>query len=407
LFLSFFYSLKKFGIPVSLQEFFDFLKAVEFIATHEKHINLKRLHLIARIAMVKDIRFFDQFDQAFATHFESLVTDQDFKQKLHQWLSQAHMQQLDEERKKNALNIPNENLLKELEKRLQEQKDQHHGGNHWIGTGGTSSFGHSGYNPNGLRIGGASQSRSALSVLGPRSFQAYRTDQQLQTRNMKVALKGLRLLKKQGRAELSIPKSIAATCQNAGEIQIVEERSRKNALKLILLLDIGGSMTVHSQQVEKLFSALHQLQHFKSFKAYYFHNIIYDHVYEKSDLTLKNAIYLPDLYAKFNEETRVIILGDAAMSPFEYWQMSGALRHAYDFYGRARDYPLAQVSSFTGEQRLMEIKTRYPHLHWLNPDPIAYWDSSTTRAIKEIVPMSPLTIDGLHSIARNLSQASS
>lgn len=405
MFLAFFETLKRFQIPVSLQEFFDFLRVLEFVAKKEESIPIKRLHLIARMTMVKDIRFYDQFDQAFATHFQSIMADQDFKERLQQWLAKALEQELSAERKRDALKISHEELLRELEKRLQEQKEQHHGGNHWIGTGGTSSFGHSGYNPQGVRLGGQSKSKSAMAVLGPRMFEAYRSDQQLQTRNMKVALKGLRLLKKQGRIQLSIPKSIEATCQNAGDIQIIEEKSRKNALKLVLLLDVGGSMTVHARQVEKLFSALHQLQHFKQFKAYYFHNIIYDHLYESSHLSLTNAIELTDFYARFNEETRIIILGDAAMSPFEYFQMNGALRHAYDFYGRSRDYPLNQDQSMTGEERLVELTKRYPHLHWLNPDPKDYWHSSTTQAIAKLVPMSALTIDGLNTIAKDLSRS--
>jgi len=242
--------------------------------------------------------------------------------------------------------------------------------------------------------------------MGQRNYQSYRTDQQLQTRNIKMALKGLRLLKKDGRTQLSINKTIEATCQNAGDIQIIEEKSRKNDLKLILLLDVGGSMTVHSKQVEKLFTALHQLQHFKTFKAYYFHNIIYDHVYETSDLTLENALSLPDFYKKFSSETRIIILGDAAMSPFEYWQMNGALRHAYDYYGRSGQYPIQDQYSLSGEERLKEIIERFPHLYWLNPDPLEYWTSSTTKAVLKLIPMASLSVDGLNILAKTLSKSS-
>lgn len=403
MFLAFYYALKSEKIPVSLQEHFDLLQVLQHYSFHHEAITPTRFYQIARATLVKDLKYYDQFDQVFARLFgNQLVNDQEFRTQLEEWLKKAHHYQLDEERLRNALRIPPKELLEQLEKRLLEQKEQHHGGNHWIGTGGTSPFGHSGYNPQGMRIGGEGRNKSALAVLGERRYREYRTDEILHVRQIKLALKHLRLLKKTGPDEFSLEKTIEATCRQGGEIDIVHAKARKNHLKLILLLDVGGSMTPHSKRVAKLFSALHQLHHFKTFKTYYFHNIFYDHVYTGPELTLHHAIALDELPHKFDRDTRVVIVGDAAMAPYEYFQMNGVLRHAYDFYGRASSYPLEH--SLTGEQRLSFLVDNYPYLSWLNPEPKESWPYTTTiKAIQSRVKMEELTIAGLKKAARFLS----
>lgn len=408
MFLDFFFSLKKRGVPVSIQELFDLLHVLRELLAQEQTITPLRFHRLARLTLVKDIKYYDDFDQVFAQCFQSLLKDDHVKEKLEEWLNQALKREISEEQKSKALQLPPEELLRELEKRFQEQKEQHHGGNHWIGTGGTSPFGHSGHNTQGVRIGGQSQGKSALAVMGERRFKEYRTDETLDLRNIKVALKGLRLLKKQGAPVFSLEKTIDQTCKRGGEIEIVEEATRKNTLKLLLFLDVGGSMTPYAQKVSKLFSALNQLNHFKEFKTFYFHNIFYDHVYTSPDLILSNAVLLQDLMKRYDSETRIIVLGDAAMAPFEYFQMSGLLRHAYDYYGRYHSYPLKEEESKTGEESLKKLSKVFSAIAWLNPDPKDSWKyTTTTQRINQLVPMYPLTIDGLNELALTLTRQSS
>jgi uncharacterized protein len=402
-FLLFFQTLKNRGIPVSLQELFDLYRVLEELTKSGEALTPKRFFTIARLTLVKDLKYYDDFELAFALCFEGQLNDQDFKARLEDWLKNALERELSQQQKDNALKLPPEELLRELEKRLQTQKEQHHGGNHWIGTGGTSAFGHSGFNPQGVRIGGQGKNRSALAVIGERRYREYRSDEALSTRNIKLALKGLRQLKRQGPLEFDLKKTIEVTCKNAGEIELMTTHGRKNSLKVLLLLDVGGSMTPYARRVEQLFSAFHQLHHFKEFKSLYFHNIFYDHLYSGAALTLDRSVLITDIMRRYDRETRVFILGDAAMAPFEFFQMSGLLRHAYDYYGRHHGYPLTQEQSRTGQESLQKWLDHFPHTVWLNPDPKDSWAyTSTTAAIHEMTPMFPLTLHGLKKATQQL-----
>lgn len=402
MFLEFFYTLRANRIPVSIAEYLDLLKVLKSLTEKGESISPERFYYLSRHCLIKDLKHYDDFDLCYSQIFSKLISESsDFHQRLEEWLKQAYEQELSDQRKQDAMKLPPEELLQELEKRLKEQKERHDGGNYWIGTGGTSAFGHSGFNPQGIRIGGKGQSRSALVVAGERKFKEYRTDETLNLRQMKMALKKLRRLSRRGRPQISIKKSIEQTCREGGEIQIVEESSRKNTLKVVLLMDVGGSMDIHSQRVGQLFSALHQMNHFKEFKSYYFHNIFYDHVYTSGHMIDENAVAIDDLYKRFDSETRLIIVGDAYMAPYELFYLNGEMRKYYDTFGRVRHQYKKQVSPIAID-RVSELAAFFPHHIWLNPEGEDLWSEPTINAIREHFSMYRLTLEGLESGIKKL-----
>ena len=398
MFIDFFFSLKKQGIPVTPREYLDLLRVLEMKDIDES-FSLESFYLIARSCLIKDIKYFDDYDIVFNSCFGTSYGDESFRKDLHSWLDKAKKFELDEERLKNALKIPTEKLMEELKKRLEEQQKRHDGGNKWIGTGGTSPFGNSGFNPEGIRIGGGAGSRSALAVVGERKFKDYRQDLALDIRNIKVALKKLRILSNTGRVELSISKSIQRTCNNAGEIELVYEKNRKNKIKLLLLMDIGGSMTPHSRRVERLFSAAHQINHFKYFKAFYFHNIFYDELYHDGELDYRKASSLESLFNNYHSDTRVIIVGDALMAPYELFQMTGNTMNYYRYLMSDMDVEGQELSAI---ERCTEFKKHFPNTVWLNPEKQKFWQHPTCSAIRDVFPMYYLSIEGIDQAIKSL-----
>ena len=395
--MDFFFTLRQHKIPVTPTEFLDFLKTVEHRCKQNSPLDSQTLYSLGRYTLVKDLKHYDSYDLAFARTFAAILSEGGrFRDLLEQWLNEAKKFELDEQRRRKALNIPPEDLMKELKKRWQEQKERHDGGNYWIGTGGTSPFGYGGFNPQGIRIGGQGAGRSGIASALSREYQDYRTDEALNIRQIKVCLKRLRILKKHGRKELSIPKTIKETCDQGGDITPVMESPRRNQMKVLLIADVGGSMTPHSLRVSQLFSACHQMNHFKEFKSYYFHNIIYDHVY--SDASMQLGVKLESLFRRYDKETRVILLGDAAMAPYELFQMSGAMNAMYRNF-LSIDPELwdkqSREKTYTAYERLQQIIATFPQLIWLNPDHPQHWHGETVEAIKSLVPMYFLSFDGL------------
>jgi hypothetical protein len=397
MFLDFFYTLRNHKVPVSTREYLDLVRVLSSYSEKNEAINPERFYHIARSILVKDIKHYDSYDLAYTSCFKEVVSEGDFKDKLNEWLQNALDKELSEERKKQALDLPSEELMKELQKRIDEQKERHDGGNKWIGTGGTSPFGHSGFNPNGIRVGGSGQNKSALAVAGKREFRSYRTDEILDVRQIKVALKKLRDLKETGQAKLNINKSIKKTCENAGEIEIVETKSRKNNMKLVLLMDVGGSMTPHSRRVSQLFSAAHQTNHFKEFKYFYFHNIFYDDLYNDSSMNSHEVTSFSKLKNKFNPDTRFIIVGDAYMAPYELFQMTGSMREFY--FSFVKDN---KKSTLTGMDRVELLKKMYEKVVWLNPEPRRMWQAPTINAVSKVIPMFELSVDGITKAIKHL-----
>lgn len=398
MFTHFFYQLKAKKIPVSTAELIDLLKAVSFFSERNGSLSVSEFYSIARNCLIKDVKYYDDFDIVFAEVFKGQVaSDNEMKSLIEEWLKKAIDRVIPEEQKEQAKNLEYEDVFKELQKRLQEQKERHDGGNKWVGTRGVSPFGNSGFNPNGVRAGGDSSGKTAFDVIDERRFRDYRTDETLNVRQIKVALKKLRNLKKEGRMEFSIQRTIDKTTANGGELELVFERSRKNDLKLLLLMDVGGSMTPHANRVSKLFSASHQLNHFKEFHYYYFHNIIYDAVF--TDASMSKKISVSKLTKKFRPDTKVIYVGDASMHPYELFNKTGM----YDFYGYGylkNTKPDVKVK--TGLDRLRDLTEFFTDSVWLNPDDDRYWRHETVEAIWDLVPMFFLSIDGLQRAVKKL-----
>ena len=398
MFLNFFYTLRAERVPTGPREYLDFLKVIDYSLKTNDSFDSNRFYNLARASLVKDVSHYDGFDLAFSRCFSGAINlDTKFRNQLENWLHDALEKELNLEAREAAQNILSENLLKEFIKRIEEQTGRHDGGNYWIGTGGTSAFGHSGYNPAGIRVGGESKHGSALAVAGERKFAEYRKDCTIEIRQWKMVLKSLRYLHRTGRPQLDIPSSIRKSCDQGGEVEVVYKASRKNQLKLLLLTDVGGSMTPFAEMVSALFSAAHQINHFREFQHYYFHNIFYDKVYPDITMKYTEGVELDDLMTQLNNDTCVIIVGDAAMAPYELFQLSADKEFFYRhlFYGSD-----SSLEGMTGWQRLMQLKARFSKIIWLNPDTL--WESQTQIKISSEIPMFPMTLEGLENGIRKL-----
>ncbi len=386
MFLDFFYTLRAFKIPVTITEWMTFTKALyEGFANN----SLTDFYYLARSILVKSETFYDQFDIAFKTYFENLGYDKVEIEKVLKWLAKAiQNKELSREELKKIKRYNFEELRKLFYERLKEQKERHDGGSKWIGTGGTSPFGHSGYHPEGIRVGGESKNRSAIQIASERRFKNYRTDVTLDVRQIKVALKKLRILQRIGaEEELDLDETIDKTCKNGGEIELVFKKAKKNNVKLLLLMDTGGSMLPHARLVDRLFSAANSIQHFRDFKFFYFHNCIYDYLYLDYE---KGKVYpTPLLFKNFEIDYRVIIVGDAMMAPSELFMKGGNID--YWFYNET-----------PGIEWLKRIASHFKKVVWLNPVKKYYWDHPTINAIKRVFPMFPLTIEGLEDAVKEL-----
>lgn len=363
-------------VPVGTQEWLHLMQAMT-LDLHES--SLDKFYILARSILIKTESLYDAFDQAFLICFKDATESLDLKEELLDWLNKMvegerpPMPQIDP--------LTLEELRKKFLERLKEQMEEHHGGSHWIGTGGTSPFGHSGTHPSGIRIGGPGGGRMAMQVAEERRFANYRHDRTLDTRQFKVALKRLRKLDRFGAVEeLSLDKTIDATCKNAGDIELIFEAEKKNQVELLLLMDVGGSMDPYVELIENLFSAAHASNHFKAFHHYYFHNCIYSKVFK--DMDRSEAIPTADLFKKFRRTFRVIFLGDACMNPYELFYPGGAI----DYW---------EQNKTSGIEWLKNIREHFPHCVWLNPEPETYWDHVTIRSVKSLFRMYPLSVEGL------------
>ena len=385
MFTDFFYVLKERKVPVSITEWMALMEAL-----YKGYISsLNDFYYLARAILVKSEAYYDQYDVAFREYFKGIEAPPEIKEQILDWLKDPINKMLlsDEER---ALldSMELDELLRELEKRLQEQTEQHDGGGYWIGRGGTSPFGHSGEHPSGIRIGGGGGGRSAMQIAEQRQFRNYRSDLTLDVRQIEVALKGLRQLNRIGpEDELDLDKTIDATCKNAGELEFIWRRDRKNAVKLLLLMDAGGSMDPFAHLCSQLFSAAHSSTHFKDFQYYYFHNCIYDVVYK--DIERRDGMGTDHLLRTLEPDYKVILVGDAWMATSELVDMYGAI------YYYERNHKAGIV-------RLKQIADHFTHCVWLNPEPLHYWNHPTVLTIGKVFPMFELTIDGLRQGIKKL-----
>ncbi len=396
MFTDFFFLLRKKGIPVSVTEWMSFMEAL-----HGGHFqsSLNHLYYVGRAFLVKSEAYYDQFDLAFQEFFGGIVTESVDLDKVMEWLENPlhrlpklspeemaeFQKQLEEFRKQHDL----DELMRQFKERLKEQTERHDGGKKWIGTGGTSPFGAYGHHPGGIRVGGESWMQSASKVAGERRFRNYRNDIILDTRQIKMALKKLRELKREGSLEeLDVDETIDKTAKEGGEIELVFNRSRENTVRILLLMDTGGSMLPYTDLCERLFSAATQTDHFKDFKYYFFHNCIYQDMYE--DMANYKHFPTEKLFQTYHKGYKVFIVGDARMAYSELFDINGCIDYFY-----TNDKP--------GIEWMLKIKEHFPHAVWLNPTHKAYWNHYTVDTIGKVFPMFELTVDGLKDAIKALT----
>ena len=385
----FFYSLRAHGMKVSPQQFLTLAQGVGKGLHGQTLIGFYHL---ARCTLLTSETDFDRFDQVFAAFFEGVdLAAAQIEDQFFEWLHRAAKGEIphltpEEQALFDAMNYSElERMFRDL---LDEQKEAHDGGTRFIGTKGSSPFGHSGAPRPGIRVGGSGRNRRAMQVAQERRYRDYRNDRILDVRQYSVALRKLRRFGRSlGDEEVDIDATIEATGRQAGELEVVLRRPLEPTMRVILLMDVGGTMDPFVHQVEALFSAASQASHFKEFRAFYFHNCVYGKVYK--DARFREKMPLAELFRSTGKEYRLIVVGDAMMAPYE---LVGS-RHTL-FFGTP------EIER--GWDSLKALRDRYPHSVWLNPEPVKYWYGETLSAISQLFPMHSLTMDGLEEAIREL-----
>ncbi|MFO1394394.1 MAG: VWA domain-containing protein [Steroidobacteraceae bacterium] len=378
----FFFTLREAGVPVTLTEHLSLLEALE---ARVAEYSVEQFYWLARTALVKDEKHFDRFDRAFEAHFRGF--EHAFSKLGGEipadWLRKALERDFTDEEKAQIEALGGwEQIMKTLEERLREQQGRHEGGNKWIGTGGTSPFGHGGFNPEGVRIGGAGGQKKAVKVWEQRAYRNLDDQVELGTRNIKVALRKLRRFAREGAAdEFDLGGTIDATARNAGLLDLKFQPERHNKVKVLLFLDVGGSMESHVRVCEELFSAARS--EFKHLEYFYFHNFLYESVWKNSRRRHSERTQVFEILRTYPPDYRVIFVGDASMSPYEIMQPGGSIEHWNDE---------------SGAVWMQRITSRFQRLAWLNPEPEDRWDyTASTGIVRQLVAdrMFPLTLAGL------------
>ena len=391
MFFNFMDELRHAGIPASLKEHLVLLEALERDVIQRSP---EEFYYLARATFVKDEGLLDRFDQVFAKVFKGIETSYgtETAEIPEDWLRKVAELYLTEEQMKEIEKLGSwEEIMETLKKRLEEQKERHQGGSKWIGTGGTSSFGAHGYNPEGVRIGQEEGRHGrAIKVWDKREFKNLDSTKELGTRNIKVALRRLRRFAREGAAdELDIDATIDGTARQ-GWLDIQMRPERHNAVKLLLFLDVGGSMDPHIKLCEELFSAA--TAEFKNLEFFYFHNCLYEGVWKDNRRRFAERTPTWDVLHKYGHDYKVIFVGDASMSPYEITHPGGSVEH---------------FNEEAGAVWMHRVTNTYPAAAWLNPVPEKHWTYSQSAAImKELMNgrMFPLTLDGLDDAMRELSR---
>ena len=397
MFLGFFLALRAAGVKASLREYLTLQEAMQ---QGLAGFDTEHFYYLARAILVRDERFLDKFDVVFAEHFKGIlqpapagVDGVESRELPREWLEKLAEKLLTEEEKAQIEALGGlDKLMETLRQRLEEQKGRHQGGNKWIGTAGTSPFGAHGFNPEGISIGQEKgRNRKAVKVWSQRSFKNLAGDAELGTRNMKVALRRLRRFAREGAAEeLDLAGTIGSTARNAGYLDLKMVRERHNAVKILLLLDIGGSMDEHIHLCEQLFTAART--EFKHLKHLYFHNCPYDLLYHDARMRRGDSIPTNDVLHKYDHTWKLIFVGDASMSPYELSAPGGAAT----FYNEE-----------TGQVWLQRLLDAYPKAVWINPTREQYWQHThTIGMIRRMMDerMYGLTLGGLDAAMRQLMQ---
>src|SRR6185369_12411397 len=349
--------------------------------------SLERFYHLARACLVKSETYFDSYDRVFLRVFKGVegALGDDVTDKVLEWLRDPkNFPKLSPEELAKLEHLASDELMRRFLETLEKQTGRHDGGDKWVGTGGRSPYGHGGVHPTGIRVGGTGRNRSAMKVAEERHFQDYRTDVRLDVRQLKIALRRLRQLTRRGDAtELDIDETIDETCRNAGEIEMVFRAPRRNDVRVLLLMDVGGTMSPWFEPVSRLLTALHEERGLKAFESFYFHNCIYDHVYTSARLTRDSAVATTQVLRLHEPYWKVIVVGDAAMHPAELLEPYGGID--------------PRVTTATpGIEWMQRIHEHFDRAVWLNPEPQKSWDRThTTRILKRMYPMFPLSVDGL------------
>lgn len=389
MFLDFFLLLKNDGLPVTIKEY---LTLLEVLDKDLVDYSVDDFYYLSRSSLIKHEQNLDRFDQLFGLFFQGIerIDTEEFMKIPKGWLTKDFENQLTEEEKAMIKAMGLDDLFKRLKELMKRQKGKHQGGNKWIGTGGTSPYGAYGYNPAGIRIGqDGSRHRRAVKVWDKREFMDLDDSVELKTRNMKMALRRLRVLTREGlKEELDLNKTIEKTSKNAGYLDIEMVPEKKNNVKVLLFLDIGGSMDDHIELCSRLFSAAKY--EFKHLDHFYIHNCLYEFVWKNNVRRWQEAIPTYEVLHKYNSDYKVIVVGDASMSPWELMYPNGSVEHNNEEAG------------FTWLDRL---KAQYPDFIWLNPVPVDDWKyTESIVMLREFFNdrMFPLTLDGLSKAVRAL-----
>ena len=392
--ISFFLALRAAKLKVSVREFLTLLEALEAgVLDDDGGVpTLESFYVLARATLVKDESLFDAFDRAFSAYFKGIESLADFSADIPaEWLRKAIERELSAADRAAITAMGWDELMDTLKKRFAEQKERHQGGSKWIGTGGTSPFGAWGDNPQGIRIGqDASRMRSAVKVWDERRFKDYDSEVELGTREIKIALRRLRRFAREGSAdELDLPGTIRATAANAGALDLKMVPERHNRIKVLLLMDVGGSMDDHVQRVQEIFSAAKS--EFKHLEFFYFHNCVYEHLWKHNQRRYAEKFPTWDVLHKYNRDYKLIFVGDATMSPFEIVQPGGSVEFHNDEAGAVW---------------LQRLTGAFPKCVWINPEPVELWSyRQSVGLIQRLMNdrMFALTLPGLDAAMKALN----
>ena len=402
--IDFFYTLRSAKLPVSVKEFLTLMEALQAGVvgpnTPEPEgddeatgYKIEDFYYLSRTTLVKDEKHYDKFDRAFASYFKGVETIADFTKDIPlDWLRKNLELNLSPEERAKIEKMGWDELMETLKKRFEEQKERHEGGSKWIGTGGTSPFGAYGQNPQGIRIGqDKSRNKSAVKVWDQRAYKDYDDSQELGTRNIKVALRRLRKFAREGHVEeLDLDETISKTAANAGYLDIKMRPERHNNVKVLLLMDVGGTMDEHITRVEELFSATKT--EFKHLEFYYFHNCVYDFMWKNNKRRFSEKFATWDIIRKYNKDYKLIFIGDATMSPYEILQPGGSVEYN---------------NEEAGAEWLQRLTHAFPKFAWINPEPLGVWQyRQSISVIQQLLSnrMYPLTIKGLEEAMRAMSK---
>jgi len=388
--INFLYHMRAARLPVSAKELLTLLEALKKGVIRP---SIDEFYFLSRATLVKDEALYDKFDRAFGEFFNGVQTTIDFAREIPEaWFKQMLEREFTPEELAKLEKLGFDKLMEEFRKRLEEQEGSHHGGNKWIGSGGTSPFGHGGRHPEGIRLGGPSKgNRTAVKVWEARAYRDYDDQVEIGTRNIKVALRRLRRFAREGaELELDLHDTIESTAKNAGWLDLKLVPERHNAVKVLMLLDVGGTMDEHIKRVEELFSATKA--EFKHLEFYYFHNCVYERLWRNNRRRFAEKFDTIDVLRKYNADYKLIFVGDATMSPYEVLQPGGSVEH---------NNPEA------GAVWLQRFTQHFPKHVWINPEPEGLWQYRQSIAvINQLMGgrMYPLTLDGLNRAMRTLSK---